>query len=94
MIDEKCSQLFVQVNFTSNCNYDYEMFYLDDIINYSQTNLCPDLVKSEVSEGITISTIHHVRSTNGVHCTIHFIPLSSIKLMYPKLSLHRNTVIF
>ena len=41
--------LVVQVNFTSNCNYDYEMFYLDDIINYSQTNLCPDLVKSEVN---------------------------------------------
>ena len=48
----------VQVNFTSNCNYDYEMLYLDDIINYSQTNLCPDLVKSEVKTKT---------STNGVH---------------------------
>ena len=48
----------VQVNFTSNCNYDYEMFYLDDIINYTQTNLCPDLVKSEVNDGINFYRHH------------------------------------
>lgn len=44
---EFVDQIMLKVNFTSNCNYDYEMFYLDEIINYSQTNLCPDLVKSE-----------------------------------------------
>jgi len=44
---EFVDQIMLKVNFTSNCNYDYEMLYLDDIISYSQSNLCPDLVKSE-----------------------------------------------
>ena len=38
-----------QVNYTSNCNYDYEMLYFDHLIDFTRQNLCPDLSKSEVS---------------------------------------------
>ena len=38
-----------QVNSTSNCNYDYEMLYFDQMIEYTRQNICPETAKSEVS---------------------------------------------
>ena len=38
-----------QVNTTSNCNYDYEMLYFDQMIEYTRQNICPETAKSEVS---------------------------------------------
>ena len=37
-----------QVNSTSNCNYDYEMLYFDQMIEYTRQNICPETAKSEV----------------------------------------------
>ena len=66
--------LVVQVNFTSNCNYDYEMFYLDNIINYTQANLCPDLVKSEVDYNHFGSLSYMV-----VYCIVYSVYYSNKK---------------
>ena len=40
----------MQVNATSNCNYDYEMLYFDQMIDYARENICPDTAQSEVSK--------------------------------------------
>jgi len=40
-------QIMEKVNYTSNCNYDYEMLYFDHLIDFTRQNLCPDLSKSE-----------------------------------------------
>ena len=39
---------YLQVNLTSNCNYDYELVYFDHLIDFSREKLCPDVAKSEV----------------------------------------------
>ena len=38
------------MNATSNCNYDYEMLYFDQMIDYARENICPDTAQSEVSK--------------------------------------------
>jgi len=40
-------QVMEKVNATSNCNYDYEMLYFDQMIDYARENICPDTAQSE-----------------------------------------------
>merc|ERR1712062_269023 len=43
---EFVDQIMLKVNFTSNCNYDYEMLYLDDIISKLTPLLFPWLLQN------------------------------------------------
>lgn len=40
-------QIMEKVNSTSNCIYDYEMLYFDQMIEYTRQNICPETAKSE-----------------------------------------------
>merc|ERR1711879_1112582 len=40
-------QIMEKMGSTSNCNYDYEMLYFDQMIEYTRQNICPETAKSE-----------------------------------------------
>ena len=40
-------KIYFQVNFTSNCNYDYELLYFDHLIDFTREKVCPDVAKSD-----------------------------------------------
>lgn len=40
-------QIMEKVNFTSNCNYDYELLYFDHLIDFTREKVCPDVAKSD-----------------------------------------------
>lgn len=35
------------MNTSSNCHFDYEMLYFDEMIDFTRDHLCPDVAKSE-----------------------------------------------
>ena len=64
-----------QVNSTSNCNYDYEMLYFDQMIEYTRQNICPETAKSEVGSHQSI------RIVCLIFCWFHIIKLSILYLL-------------
>ena len=58
----------MQVNATSNCNYDYEMLYFDQMIDYARENICPDTAQSEVSKTNKQNILQYCQTLSNIAC--------------------------